>query len=49
MRRTVAKRLYKQAFKEQPNGSRLRRRKDGSKFWTGAKRLYKELKAGVHA
>jgi hypothetical protein len=47
MRRTVAKRLYKQAIKEQPNGSKLRYRKDGSKYWIGARRLYQDLKAGV--
>ena len=47
MRRTVEKRLYRQAIKEQPDGSKLRYRKDGSKFWIGARRLYQDLKRGA--
>lgn len=44
MRRTVAKLLRKEAAKAFPKGSSLTRRRDGSWYWTGRIRAYKELK-----
>jgi hypothetical protein len=47
MRRTVAKKLYKKALKDFPNGSHKTRRADGSMYWQGFRRSYQDSKKGI--
>jgi len=44
MRRTVAKRLRKQAAKDFPGGSHRTRRADGSMYWQGTRKAYQDSK-----